>query len=142
MTDSRTDPPIDAPVGDDRVARGIVRRVAWMALGFCCVAVGSIGIVVPGLPTTVFFIAAAAAFARSDPRLEAWVLGLPKVGRLVQDYRAGLGMPRSAKITAITVMSIAITVSCVVVDNWVFRGSMVALGIVGVVVILRQPTRD
>ena len=31
-------------------------------------------IVVPGLPTTVFFIVAAACFARSNPRLEQWVL--------------------------------------------------------------------
>lgn len=142
MTDSRADPSATDEVGSARGPVGALRRAGWMAVGFCCVALGSVGIVVPGLPTTVFFIAAAAAFARSNPRLEAWVLDLPKVGPLVRDYRAGLGMPRSAKVTAIVVMSIAITVSAVLVDNWIFRATVVGLGVVGVAVILRQPTRE
>jgi uncharacterized membrane protein YbaN (DUF454 family) len=49
---------------------------------------------VPGLPTTGFFVLAAACFAKSSPRFERWVLDLPTVGPMVRDYRAGLGMPR------------------------------------------------
>jgi uncharacterized protein YqgC (DUF456 family) len=43
----------------------------WFAVGWVAVAVGSIGVVVPGLPTTVFFIIAAACFARSSAALLA-----------------------------------------------------------------------
>ena len=50
-------------------------------MGWVAVAVGAVGIVVPGLPTTVFFIIAASCFARSSPRFERWVLGLPGIGR-------------------------------------------------------------
>ena len=86
----------DVAIGRSPVVRGL-----WIAGGLVCVGVGFVGVVVPGLPSTLFFIRAAAAFTRSSPRLEAWVLGLPGIGRAVADYRAGLGMPRRAKIAAI-----------------------------------------
>ena len=38
---------------------GRLTRGMWFAFGWLAVAVGAIGIVVPGLPTTVFFIVAA-----------------------------------------------------------------------------------
>ena len=48
----------------DRPARGLW-RVGWVVAGLACVALGGVGVVVPGLPTTVFFIGAAACFSRS-----------------------------------------------------------------------------
>jgi hypothetical protein len=107
------------------------------------VAVGAIGIVVPGLPTTVFFIIAASCFGRSSPRFEQWVLGLPRIGRMVADHRAGLGMPRRAKVVALATMWIAIGLSCVLLrDRLVIVAVVAALGIVGSAYILwRVPTR-
>ncbi|NJK44701.1 MAG: DUF454 domain-containing protein [Pleurocapsa sp. SU_196_0] len=63
-------------------------RWLWFSLGWFFVVIGFIGAVLPVLPSTVFFIAAAACFARSSPRFEAWVLNLPGVGKLVREYRA------------------------------------------------------
>lgn len=113
------------------------RRLLWIPVGLLCVGLGGLGIVLPGLPSTVFFIGAAAAFSRSSPRLEAWVLGLRGVGPLVRDYRAGLGMPRRAKVVAIAMMWTAIAVSVVAVDRPVVRLAVVALGLAGTVTIAR-----
>jgi uncharacterized membrane protein YbaN (DUF454 family) len=76
----------------------------WLVIGALSVVVGGIGVVVPGLPTTVFFVVAAACFARSNPRFEQWVLDLPRIGPLVRDHRAGLGMPRRAKVIAVVMI--------------------------------------
>ena len=81
-------------------------RWAWLAGGWLAVGLGTLGVVVPGLPTTVFFIVAASCFSRSSPRFERWVLDLPGVGRMVRDHRAGLGMPRRAKVAAIATMAV------------------------------------
>ncbi len=114
----------------------------WSAIGLGCVALGAVGIVVPGLPTTVFFIAAAACFSRSSRRLEAWVLGLPKIGPAVRDYRAGLGMPKSARVAAIGMIAVAVAISVVVIDrNWLRLVVLVA-ALVGVGAVLRVPTRQ
>lgn len=123
------------------VARGPIRRLGWLACGFVCVGIGAIGVVVPGLPTTVFFIAAAASFARSSPRLEAWLLSLPKVGPAVRDYRAGLGMPRRAKVVAISMIVVAVSISAVLLGSWLVRAVVIGAGAIGVAVILRVPTR-
>jgi uncharacterized membrane protein YbaN (DUF454 family) len=89
----------------------LLRRAAFLTVGCLAVVLGTIGIIVPGLPTTGFFVLAAACFARSSPRFERWVLDLPTVGPMVRDYRAGLGMPRRAKVIAITMMVAACSLS-------------------------------
>ena len=118
-------------------------RIAWLLVGFAAVAVGGIGIVVPGLPTTVFFIVAAWAFSRSSPRLEAWLLALPRIGPLVHDHRDGLGMPRRAKQTAIAMIIVFVGLSSWLLDGWIARGVVIGAGVVGVAYIwLRVPTKE
>jgi uncharacterized protein len=124
--------------------RGPVARAGWLALGLLAVALGAVGIVVPGLPTTVFFIIAAWCFSHSSPRLEQWVLNLPRVGPMVRDYRAGLGMRRRAKVIAISMIVVFVTLSVVVfIGTWPARFLVLALGAIGVAYIaLRVPTRE
>ncbi|MEM9465166.1 MAG: YbaN family protein [Actinomycetota bacterium] len=125
------------------VSRSRLARVGWLVLGLLAVAVGGVGIIVPGLPTTVFFIIAAWAFSKSSPRLEAWVLGLPTIGPMVQDHRDGLGMPRQAKVIAISMIVFFVGLSSWLVGGWAIRGVIVAAGVVGVSYIwFRVPTKE
>ena len=137
-------PEVHAPPEEVRPARPHpIVRGAWMGAGLGLVGLGALGAVVPGLPTTVFFIGAAACFARSSPRLERWVLGLPHVGPLVRDYRSGLGMPRRAKVVASVAIAVAVTLSAIALPSWGMRLAVVALGLVGIgYVTLRVPTRE
>ena len=116
----------------------------WFAAGIISVGIGGIGIVVPGLPTTVFFIVAAACFSRSNKRFEQWVLDLPRIGQLVRDHRAGLGMPRRAKVMAVTMILVVATASGVLaIQNRTVGAAVVALGVIGALyVTFRVPTRE
>ena len=129
----------EAPVDRSRTV-----RAGWLALGLVCVGLGGLGIVLPGLPTTVFFIAAAACFSKSSPRLEAWVLGLRGVGPMVRDHRAGLGMPRRAKVLATACIVLFVGLALwLAIEHPALRGVVAAAGLVGVVVIWwRVPTRE
>jgi uncharacterized membrane protein YbaN (DUF454 family) len=114
----------------------------WFAGGLLSVGVGGVGVVVPGLPTTVFFIVAAACFSRSSPRFERWVLSLPKIGPTVGDYRAGLGMPRRSKVIAVAMILAVSTLSAVLAAGWL-GAAILALGLVGALyVTFRVPTRE
>ena len=123
--------------------RGLLARVAWSTFGLVAVGLGSVGIVVPGLPTTVFFMIAAWAFSKSSPRLEAWVLGLPRIGPMVQDQRDGLGMPKRTKLTAVAMIVVFVGLSVWLLDGWLVRGVVAVAGVVGVgVVWFRVPTKE
>ena len=126
------------------VSRNRVVRACWFIAGWLAVGLGAVGIVVPGLPTTVFFIIAAASFGRSSPRFERWVLDLPRIGPMVQSHRAGLGMPRRAKVVALTMMWTAIAISAVLLrDRVAIAVGVIALGLVGSAYIRwRVPTRE
>jgi uncharacterized membrane protein YbaN (DUF454 family) len=120
------------------------RRIAWTIAGLLAVALGGIGIVVPGLPTTVFFIIAAWCFSRSSERLERWVLGLPRIGPMVSDYRDGLGMPRRAKKVAVATIVVVSSASALFgLEPLVFKLAVVVAAAIGVWWILeRVPTRE
>jgi uncharacterized membrane protein YbaN (DUF454 family) len=132
------------PAADPVVAGSRLARVMWFGAGWSSVGVGAIGIVVPGLPTTVFFVVAASCFARSSPRFERWVLELPHVGPLVCDYRAGLGMSRRAKATAVATMLVFATLGVVFgVDHPAIAVGIALLVAIGAwYVIARVPTRE
>jgi uncharacterized membrane protein YbaN (DUF454 family) len=133
--------PAEAPLV---AGRSRATRAGYIVVGCVAVGLGTLGIVVPGLPTTGFFVLAAWAFSRSSPRLERWVLDRPGVGPLVRDHRNGLGMPRRAKVLAIGMLVLSCGLSAAVgVDRLVVRLVIVAAGAVGVAWILwRVPTRE
>jgi len=120
----------------------LLKRAVFLTVGCLAVVAGTIGIIVPGLPTTGFFVLAAACFARSSPRFERWVLDLPTVGPMVRDYRAGLGMPRRAKIIAITMMVAACSLSAWLVGVPIGVAILLAGAIGTWYVGWRVPTRE
>lgn len=118
-------------------------RWVWFAGGWVAVGLGSLGVIVPGLPTTVFFIIAASCFARSSPRFEQWVLDLPRIGPMVRDYRAGLGMPRRSKAWAVGTMVVVAGASALAAGHPAISGTIIGLVAIGVwYVAYRVPTRE
>lgn len=47
-------------------------RILWILAGFICLGLGSVGIVLPVLPTVPFFLATVFCFAKSSKRLHDW----------------------------------------------------------------------
>ena len=79
------------------------RRWLMVTLGCVCVALGIVGIVVPGLPTTVFLLGASCLFAQSSPRLHRRLMEHPRLGAYIR-MAHGRSMPRRAKVVALTLM--------------------------------------
>ena len=134
----------DTDSNRNQMVKSTVLRYLLLVIGFIFVAVGFIGVLVPGLPTTVLMIMAAWCFAKSSPRFERWVLQLPGIGKFVQDHRSGLGMPRKSKIIAITMMSLAVVLSIVFALNQIsIRFIVGTVGIFGVWYVgCKVPTRE
>lgn len=85
----------------------LLTRLAWRTLALLCVALGFIGVFVPGLPTVPFLLAAAWAAGRGWPRLEAWLLNHPRWGASIRAWREHGAMPRRAKWAASGMMAVS-----------------------------------
>lgn len=64
-----------------------------------------------------------------------WVLGLPKVGPMVRNYRAGLGFPRSVKKAALGTMAVVGTLSLVILPNPWLKVLVLSLLLIGASVV-------
>ena len=78
----------------------------WISMGCLFVGLGTIGIIVPGMPTTVFLVLAAASFIKSSQRLYDWLISNKMFGPYLKDYREGKGIPLRAKIVALSMILI------------------------------------
>jgi uncharacterized membrane protein YbaN (DUF454 family) len=113
-------------------------RVIYGSLGWCAVALAIAGVIVPGLPTTVFVLAASYCFSRSSPRFERWLRDNRWLGPPLQRFAPGGGMPPSAKRAALTAMWIGVLLSLgvLVVKHWAVALGTIVLGAVGTLSIL------
>lgn len=90
-------------------------RIFFFLMGWLATGLGVLGIFLPLLPTTPFILLAAACFARSSSRFYDWLINHPQFGHTIRHYRAGNGIPRKAKIYALTLMWLSISFSALVV---------------------------
>lgn len=89
-----------------RFPSGAVLRGGWLLLGLLCVGLGFVGVFLPLMPTTIFMILGAGCFARSSPRLEAWLLAHPRFGPALRAWRAEGAIPRAGKRAACVGMAV------------------------------------
>jgi len=104
--------------------------------GFLCLALGTFGIILPGLPTTPFVLLAAGLFVRSSDRLYGRLLESRIYGRYLRKYMEKKGMSLRVKITSVLLMWSMITLSVLMVDSSLIRGIIILLGLTGTVVML------
>tara|TARA_B100002019_G_scaffold293323_1_gene320119 strand:+ start:2909 stop:3316 length:408 start_codon:yes stop_codon:yes gene_type:complete len=125
------------------VNRSGISRLLWLALGFLFAAIGTVGIVIPGLPTTPLMILAAACFAKSSQRFYDWVINNRMFGQHVKNYREGNGIPKKSKPMILGTMwiFIAFAVLIGIPDSApdISRYATIVLGIIGTIFILRIP---
>ena len=81
-------------------------NVLWIILGSFFVVLAVIGVIIPGLPTTLFLVLAGACYIRSSQRLYDWLIENKTFGPYLKNYREGKGIPKKAKILAITMIII------------------------------------
>ncbi len=108
----------------------MLTRPFWLVVGGLAVALAAAGVVLPLLPTTPFLLVAAFAFARSSPRLHAWLLSHRLFGPLIENWRRYGAISRGAKITAVVGMAGVLGLSAAFGANrWVLAiQAMVMLG--------------
>jgi len=85
------------------------QRALWLLAGGCSLLAGIVGIFLPLLPTTPFVLLAAFCFSRGSLRCEAWLLGHPRFGPMIQQWRTHRAIALRAKQLASAMMVLGST---------------------------------
>jgi len=99
----------DPKIHEVKETKNFLLKWLWVFLGCLFVGLGAIGAVIPGMPTTVFLVLAAACFIRSSQKLYDWLIANKTFGPYLKDYREGKGIPFRAKIVALAMIVIFVS---------------------------------
>ena len=99
----------DPKIHEVKESKNFLLKWLWVFLGCLFVGLGAIGAVIPGMPTTVFLVLAAACFIRSSQKLYDWLIANKTFGPYLKDYREGKGIPFRAKIVALAMIVIFVS---------------------------------
>lgn len=110
-----------------------MRRWPYLLLAWIALALGVIGIVVPGLPTTPFVLLAAWAAARGSIRLHRWLHSHRVFGPMIRDWQAQGAVSRRAKWSATLAMLVcAVIVWLTAPRAWMALLACAIMAVVGV----------
>lgn len=92
----------------------------WRTLALFFVLLGLIGVIVPGMPTTVFMLLGAWASGKGWPALNQWLLAHPRFGPPINNWYKYGAIPRKAKWLATATMLLSMGILCLTTDPlWV-----------------------
>jgi uncharacterized membrane protein YbaN (DUF454 family) len=77
--------------------------------GFFSLAIGTVGIFIPLLPTTPFLLLSAACFIRSSDRLYAWLINHRLFGNYIRNYREHRALTKLSKIITLFILWVTIS---------------------------------
>lgn len=118
-------------------------RHALIALGTLLVALGVIGAFLPVMPSTIFFLGAAACYARASERFYRWLVTHPQFGPTVREWQRYRSIPWRTKIFAIMLMSLTLGSSIIFFVRPLWLQIALALFGLGLAIYLyRIPSRD
>lgn len=72
-------------------------KIVYLIIGCICLGLGTVGVFLPILPTTPFYLVTAYCFARSSTRLEIWFKGTGLYKKHLESFVEKKGMKVSTK---------------------------------------------
>lgn len=74
-------------------------KVFWLILGFICLALGTIGVFLPVLPTVPFYLVTTFAFAKSSERLHNWFVNTKLYKKNLESFVERKAMTLKTKLS-------------------------------------------
>ncbi len=96
---------------------GSIRRFAWAIAGLVCFGLGSLGVVIPVLPTTPFLIMAAFCFTRSSRKINEWFKSTALYRNVLENYASRRAMTPAEKAKLLIPVTIVLFISFLLMAN-------------------------
>ncbi len=93
-------------------------RILNLTLGILSFVLGTVGIILPVLPTVPFYLLAAFFFANSDEKFHSKLVNSKFYKENVEPFGNGKKIPLKIKIRAIVTVTIMLGISFYLTANW------------------------
>ena len=113
-----------------------ILRALYMLGGSISLALGIIGIFVPGLPTTPFVLLSAALYAKSSEKLYNLLLDNKYLGPRIKNFQRQKGVTLKGKYRIIALMLTMVLISSFLVAKvMVLKVIIISAGVIGAIVV-------
>lgn len=82
-----------------------IKKTLWLIAGFICLGMAYIGLVVPGIPFSIFLVMAAYCFSKSSDRMHRWIYNHKYFGPFLTNWTQKKVFPTKGKYLMIAVMT-------------------------------------
>ena len=92
-------------------------RIIWMAAGFVCLGLGTVGIMLPILPTVPFYMATVFCFAKSSKKLHDWFVQTNLYKKHLESFVEQKTMTMKTKCSIVGTVTIVMAVGFIMMSK-------------------------
>ncbi|MCL2768209.1 MAG: YbaN family protein [Synergistaceae bacterium] len=93
----------------------------FTACGLICVGLGTVGIFLPILPTTPFYILAVLCFAKGSERFHSWFTSTNLYSKYIESYAKNRSMTLKSKFAVLIPVTVMLILTAAITDMLVIK---------------------
>jgi uncharacterized membrane protein YbaN (DUF454 family) len=104
------------------------RKIAWNILGFTCLGLAYVGVILPGFPYSIWVVAAAYCFSKGSERMHRWLYNHKLFGPFLTNWGQKRVFPTKMKFFMLGMMSLSLVL--------MYTGGVKPIGIISTAVMM------
>ena len=92
-------------------------RIFWIVMGFICLGLGTLGVVLPILPTVPFYMATVFCFAKSSRKLHDWFTGTGLYQQHLDSFVKQRAMTMGTKLRIVGTVTVVMAVGFIMMSR-------------------------
>lgn len=99
--------------------KSLLLRIIFIVAGTIALALGTVGVILPILPTTPFFLLTAYCYARGSQKFHSWFLGSKLYKKHISGFAEHKAMSIRGELTLMICVSVMLMISCLLANSLV-----------------------